>query len=76
MHHVVCLRSYIAPADAAAGDPGRAAASRIVRALLRVAPGARAGSDAAVAMLEVALFVAPLLPRGAFACARCGAMWL
>ena len=68
----MCLRSYIAPADAAAGDQGRAAASRIVRALLRVAPGARAGSDAAVAMLEVALFVAPLLPRGA--CARAHVM--
>ena len=59
--------SYVAPADAAAavGDPGRVAAARIVRALLRVAPGARANTDAAVAMLEVALFVVPLLPRGA-----------
>ena len=71
---VLCAPSvacrYRDPSDAAAGDAWRGAASRIVRALLRVAPRDRSNTDAAVAMMEVLLFVMPRLPLGACVRAR------
>lgn len=46
------------------GDGGRAGAARVVRDLLRVAPGERANLATTVARLEVLLFVAPLMTPG------------
>ena len=64
--HLVSPRSYVAPGDASAGcDAGHAAAGRLVRGLLRTDPRDRTGAAAAVAALEVLLFVLPAMPHGA-----------